>query len=428
MDISTKSFRESAGEKPAVFIYELRAQPDSSLISRIPYLGIRNQGCIALSKKEDIILLNTSYDETYLSWLDSVDFEYGKIKQINFDSNKLLTKAIQELPKNELQKNLPEDYVLIPRMATKDAHEIADYLDKPIFGPQVDLMMKHYDKASFKKICSDLNLPIIPYSYFSKTDLQDENKLRNELSKIISYTDNAIIKQLTASAGAGSLTTNKNSLDDAVKEIINNKIYEEGVLIESMIPLKEEYSSQWVIDFNSKPNLIGISLMHVGPKNAHKGNSYPLSDEIEVLENTHKLVQEMAKQGYIGNTQIDVLRDVNEKMYLSENNTRISGSSFAWEIHDRIKKQNPEQKYFLSSRFRLDKPTSFNNLKKTAPELIYNKKSAGLFPYEIGALPINGTFFGLVTGTDYEHISNQINELFKKGIKSDVLTTKEGYK
>lgn len=432
--LETKSIRDVAKTKRGerlVWGHEYLSQPDKTLFRRIPYIQDRNECVLPMAEEEDVVILSTKITSDYYNWLRLHGFSTENI-------------YLMEKPEETNRKYCSNPPYSIPELIIKNRDQVKQFIDRftsgkkyfprycsfndilaaeqlglPIFGCDSSLVSFLYDKAKFKMLCVEAELPVVPGELFdpSKSTLEQYWKT---LKKYQQESDEAIQKSLQTSNGAGMISVSKECLPETLPH--------EKVLIEPKLRVRGEYSTLAAIREGEKHGKekgeILSATEQIVRNFKHKGNKYLKKPDPRIIDYTSSLIEIVSSMGYIGPLGIDFLETKTGEIYISEANPRLTGPAPAWEV---LHKLNQRYKSINSAQYikLRTKPQEFSSLQEHLIDLIFDEKEGhGIFPLDITMLSKKGTFAALITSpdtsdniTDLSNYCNRIlEELERRGI------------
>ena len=404
-----------------IIAHEFLSQPDSTLTYRIKDIKNMNECALTLATPRDIVILDKLTTPDYYNWLMRYNLTTENLIILNSKTNKTLPKLIIR-NKTEIKDKIKEirsaskssgRTIYIPRFCNYADYNAAKSLNIDILGCKPSLILKFYNKYNFKQLCKEHNIPVI------ESVLLDFKNKRAEsyatLKELVKVHKALVMKDLTSSAGANFTTITRK-----VPNINNipHKIFS----VEKIVKVEKEFTTQAIITGNGEIKIIDTS--QILAKNFKQfGNKY-LTDK-RVIQKLHKLTYDVAyimkSQGFKGIFGLDIIK-TNNKYYISENNTRLNGSLYAWEILKKIIKQYGPVKHALYLNFSLP-VMPFNIFISIIEGLIYNGKNKHcIFPINVTRLKTDGKISLLITGKTMKQVKEILKTLEVKGIKSNFKT------
>jgi biotin carboxylase len=300
-------------------------------------------------------------------------------------------------------------------------NETAKVLGADLFGASESSTIKYNDKASFKTICQQLDIPVVKGSSFEIYPDNNENCLQFEkiINKYLSKTKIVIIRGTLGDAGMSLYKTRGNDIAKLYRQIANSG--ERVVIIEPFLNVSSSPNDQWIIDRNGNINHLGMrqqicerGMVHVGTL---KGEKMPQDVLNYISKISMTIVTHMAESGYQGVVGIDYI--VTDKgIYPIENNARFNGSSYVNMIIENIEgKLNIPIPYWKFIKIKTS-ACSFLELTKRMESILYDDNQLNcVFPYNCDALPMSGDFAVVILAGNMAQIINLEKSLKEIGIK-----------
>jgi hypothetical protein len=379
---------------------------------------------LAIACKDDLVVLRTSLGHEYQEWLHSHGLGSDHVVEYRAQSReKTLSELIVNNPEpiKKIIKKINKKPVYIPWFSGHMENEAAKALGADLFGASESSTIKYNDKASFKTICQQLDIPVVKGNSFELYPDDSENYLQFEkiINKYLSKTKIVIIRGTLGDAGMSLYKTRGNDIAKLYRQIANSS--ERVVIIEPFLNVSSSPNDQWIIDRNGNINHLGMrkqicerGMVHVGTL---KGEKTPqdVLDYISKISMT--IVTHMAGSGYQGVVGIDYI--VTDKgIYPIENNARFNGSSYVNMIIENIEeKLNIPIPYWKFIKIRTS-ACSFLELTKRMESILYDGNQLNcVFPYNCDALPMSGDFAVVLLAGNIAQIINLEKSLKEIGIK-----------
>ena len=366
---------------------------------------------LAAANSNDLVILRGKLDTDYHKWLRSLglgsDFvvEYGAdragmtLSELIINSPDPIKKIIQETGRKP---------VYVPWFSGQKESKAAKVLGADFFGSPESETLKYNDKASFKIICQQLNIPVIEGVSFEMQPLKSESysMMQSIVDGYLKTYKNVIIRGALGESGMSLYKTNGNDLAEIYKEIsdCNEKI----VLIEPFLNVSSSPNDQWIISRNGDINHLGMRSQICKEGMIHMGTISELqisnSDSAHIIESSLKIVNKMRETGYVGVIGIDYIVS-DEGVYPVENNARLNGSSYTIMTVEQIEKLIMPIPVWKFIKIRTN-PCSFKELKDKLKSAIFdgvNKQS--IFPYNCDLLQETGNFSVLLLAENFAQIS-----------------------
>ena len=379
---------------------------------------------LAIACKNDLVVLRTSLDHEYQDWLHSHGLGSDHVVEYKAQSRgKTLSELIvnNPAPIKKIINKTNRKPVYVPWFSGHMENKAAKVLGADLFGASESATIKYNDKASFKSICQQLDIPVVNGSSFELYPDDSENYLQFEkiINHYLSTPKIVIIRGTLGEVGISLYKTRGNDVAKLYRQIA--KSGERVVIIEPFLSVSSSPTDQWVIDREGNINHLGMrkqicerGMVYVGTL---KGEKTPqiVSDYISKI--SVKIVTHMARSGYQGVVGIDYIVTDNG-IYPIENNARFNGSSYVSMIVENI-----EQKlmfpipYWKFIKIKIS-ACSFLELTKRMESILYDDNKLNcVFPYNCNALPISGNFAVVLLAGSMDDIINLEESLKEIGIK-----------
>ncbi len=379
---------------------------------------------LAIACKDDLVVLRTSLDHEYQEWLHSHGLGSGHVVEYKAQSReKTLSELIVNNPEpiKKIIKKINKKPVYVPWFSGHMENEAAKILGADLFGASESSTIKYNDKASFKTICQQLDIPVVKGNSFELYPDENENYLQFEksINHYLSTSKIVIIRGTLGEAGMSLYKTRGNDIATLYRQIANSG--EKVVIIEPFLNVNSSLNDQWIIDREENINHLGIwqqicerGMVHVGNLKGEK-ISQNILDYISKI--SVKIATHMALSGYKGVAGIDYIVTDNG-IFPIENNARFNGSSYVSMIVDNIEKKLMSPiPYWKFIKIKTS-ACSFLELTKRMEAILYDgNKLNCVFPYNCNALPISGDFAVVLLAESMDHIINLEESLKEIRIK-----------
>lgn len=309
---------------------------------------------LAIARKDDLVVLRTSLDHEYQEWLHSHGLGADRVVEYKSRSREVtLSELIVNNPEPiiEFIKKTGRRPIYIPWFSGHMEDEAAKVLGADLFGASEFATIKYNDKASFKTICKQLDIPVVKGDSFELYPDRQENFLEFEkiINKYLPISKIVILRGTLGEAGISLYKTRGNNIAKLYRQIANSG--EKVLIIEPFLNASSSPNDQWIIDRKGNINHLGLrqqicerGMVHVGTLKGEK-ISQAVSDYIS--EVSLKIVTHMARSGYQGVTGIDYIV-TDDGIFPIENNARFNGSSHVTMIVDNI-----EEKWKAPTTFKI---------------------------------------------------------------------------
>lgn len=377
---------------------------------------------LAAARSNDLVILRGKLDKEYQQWLSSHGLGTNYIVEYKQpDTGHTLSELIIANPdpvKKMIQK-LGRNPVYVPWYSTQQETIAANIIGAELFGALESETLKYNNKATFKALCRQLDIPVVDGEVFAIQADDNDNFRQMEIliNRYKANHDTVIIRGTLGESGASLYKTRGDNLVNLYQTIVAS--HEKTVLIEPFLKVFSSPNDQWVIDRKGEITRIGMIDQVCKDGMHHVGSLKVLESATDVYDTitqtSLKIVTNMAKSGYCGVIGIDYIVS-DEGIFPVENNARFNGSSY---VH--ITVHNIEEKIGAVPFWKLIKlntrPCSFTALARQLLPVIYNGKRANsIFPLNCEALPQTGDFSVVILAQDIQHIHSLENELEILGI------------
>ena len=379
---------------------------------------------LAAASSNDLVVLRTSLDHDYYDWLRSCGLGSSHVveyKTLSTDTS--LTELIIEDPGPVLKviKELGRKPVYTPWFSGALEEKAAKILGAEHFGNSQPVTLKYNDKAEFKAICQQLEIPVVEGDTFT---LHPEDKANcHEMIAIIkgylTRHKTVIVRGTLAESAYSLYKTTGLDLEGLYREIADTG--ERQVIIEPFLDVTSSPNDQWAIGRDGSIDHLGIcdqicerGLVWVG---SIKGQRLA-RDVYDYIRNTsHLIATDMAKSGYCGVIGIDYIV-CEEGIFPVENNARFNGSSYVGMLVNNIEQLNataiPLWKFVKIET----SPCSFPELvHRLAPFLYDGSTLNSVFPLNCKDLSVTGGFNIMVMAENLENIIDLEQSLAEIGVK-----------
>lgn len=372
---------------------------------------------LAVATSNDLVVLRGSLDYEYHNWLRSLGLGTDNVVQYGAGTQGI---SLSELilinpdPLIEVIQKMGKKPVYVPWFSGIVENEAAKALGAELFGAPESETLKYNDKASFKNICKELDIPVVEGVSFEMQPHISDNfySMKSIIKDILQSNDTVIIRGALGESGLSLYKTRGNDIDKIYQEIADSG--EKIVIIEPFLSVSSSPNDQWIISRDGSINHLGIrdqickeGLIHTGTVN--KAN-ISIDHTKYITDTSFKIATEMAKTDYVGVIGIDYI--VSDKgIFPVENNARFNGSSYVSLIVENIEKLSVSVPVWKFMKIRTS-PCSFNELKEKLKLDIYDgEKINSIFPYNCEALSDTGYFSLVLLAENTEIISILENRL-----------------
>ncbi len=373
---------------------------------------------LSVATSNDLVVLRGKLDVDYHAWLRS--FGLGSDLVVDYGQSPTgmtLSELIIDNPEpiRKIIKQTGRKPVYVPWFSGDQENEVAKLLGGEIFGAPESETIKYNDKASFKMICQQLNIPVVEGVAFEMQPLKSENyaEMESIINGYLQTYSTVILRGALGEFGMSLYKTQGDDIAEIYKEISASN--EKTIIIEPFLNVSSSPGDQWAIGRDGSINYIGTQdqickegMIHTGTINtvAHSD-----ADSAYITETSRKIVNEMARTGYVGVVGIDYIVS-DEGIFPVENNARFNGSSYPILIVDQIKQLNVQVPVWKFIKFKIT-PCTFPELQNRLQSTIFDgKKANSIFPYNCEALSDTGNLSFLFLAENESHIS-ELEELVR---------------
>lgn len=366
---------------------------------------------LAAAISNDLVVLRGTLDHEYHTWLRSLGLgsdlvvEYGE-DAMGMTLSKLI--LINPEPIKDIIRKTGRKPVYVPWFSGIAENEAAKVLGAELYGAPESETLKYNDKASFKNICQQLDIPVVEGFSFEMHPQDSDNfySMKSIIMDILQRNDTVIIRGALGESGMSLYKTRGNDIAEIYQEIADSG--ENIVIIEPFLNVSFSPNDQWIVSRDGSISHLGIrdqickeGLIHTGTVN--KAN-ISFDNAKYITDTSFKIATEMAKTGYVGVIGIDYI--VSDKgIFPVENNARFNGSSYVSLIVDNIEKLSAPVPVWKFMKLKIT-PCSFNELKEKLKSYIYDGiKTNSIFPYNCEALSDTGSISLILLAENTETIS-----------------------
>jgi len=358
----------------------------------------------------DLVVLRGTLDHNYHTWLRSFGLGSDLVVEYGEDTMGMtLSELIINNPEpiKEIIRKTGRKPVYVPWFSSNMEAKAAKVLEAKLFGAPESETLKYNDKASFKNICQQLNIPVVEGVSFEMQPRNRDNYrlMKNVIMRFLKSYSTVIIRGTMGESGMSLYKTKGNDIADVYKKISDSG--EKVIIIEPFINVSSSPNDQWIISTDGSINHLGIrdqicreGLVHIGTVNKVQISS---TNSKYIKATSLKITNKMAKTGYVGVIGIDYI--VSDKGVLPvENNARFNGSSYVSLIVDNIGKLAAPIPVWKFIKIKTT-PCSFNELKESLKTILYDGvKTNSIFPFNCEELPNSGSFSLILLTENIENI------------------------
>lgn len=366
---------------------------------------------LAVATSNDLVVLRGTLDHEYHNWLRSLGLGSDHIIEYGEDATGM---SLSELilinpdPIIEIIQKTGRKPVYVPWFSGIVENEAAKVLGAELFGASEAETLKYNNKALFKSICQQLDIPVIEGVTFEMHPQDSDNfySMKSIIKDILQRNETVIIRGALCVSGMSLYKTRGNDIDKIYQEIADSG--ENIVIIEPFLNVSSSPNDQWIISRDGSISHLGIrdqickeGLIHTGTVN--KAN-ISIDNAKYISDTSFKIATAMAKTGYLGVIGVDYI--VSEKgIFPVENNARFNGSSYVSLIVENIEKLFTPVPVWKFMKLKIT-PCSFNELKEKLKSNIYDGiKTNSIFPYNCEAISDTGYFSLILLAKNTETIS-----------------------
>lgn len=184
-------------------------QRDSSLSSKC-------DRTLSAAMSNDLVVLRGTLDHEYHNWLRSLGLGSDLVVQYGEDAmGKTLSELIIHNPEpiKEIIRILGQKPVYVPWFSGNLENEAAMVLGAELFGAPESETLKYNNKASFKKICQQLEIPVVEGISFEMQPQNSENYSLME-NAILGFLQNFSTVIIRGALGESGMSLYKTKGDD----------------------------------------------------------------------------------------------------------------------------------------------------------------------------------------------------------------------
>ena len=420
-----KAFRECISDNDnELIIYAADNFPqfprrDSSVISKC-------DRTLAAAHPDDLIVLRGTLDHEYYNWLRSLSLGSDLVVEFGKDSVGItLSELIINDPEpiKEIIRKTGRKPVYVPWFSSNLETRAAQVLGAELFGAPETETLKYNDKASFKIICRQLDIPVVEGVSFEIKPQNSENYLMMKaiIKDYLRSYNTVIMRGTLGKSGMSLYKTNGDDIAEIYREISDSS--EKVVIIEPFLNVSSSPNDQWIISRDCSINHLGIrdqickkGMIHIG---TIKEAQISAADSKYIEETSLKIVDKMAETGYKGVVGIDYI--VSDKgLFPVENNARFNGSSYVSLIVDNIEELTRPISCWKFMKIKTS-PCSFIELKEHLKTVLYDGvKANSIFPFNCEALPDTGNFSVIFLAENMDNVSKLEQTIKEIEVKRDV--------
>jgi len=375
------------------------------------------------ASKSDLVVLRGDQNRQYYDWLRSLELGPDNVIEYNQQSSEFsLSQCILRNPEpilNYIEKTGRKP-VYVPWFSGQMEAEAAKIIGADLFGATEEATTQYNEKAEFKNICKELEIPVVAGRTFEVTPGNSENggDMGRVILKLLAHHKEVIIRGTLGESGMSLYRTGGDDIQNLYDRIVASG--EKKVIIEPFLDVVSTPNDQWAIGSNKTIHHLGLAdqicengMVHIGTQNCPRP-AKRVSDYI--METSRTIVDHMAAFGYKGVLGIDYIV-TGEGIFPVENNARFNGSTYVRLIIDQLEKNDFSATCWKFIKIKV-KPCSFSELiEKLGPLLYDGNKLNSVFPYNCNSIQSNGCFAIVLFSEDYNHLAHLEQSLGKIGIK-----------
>ncbi len=364
---------------------------DSSIVSR-------TDRALPVACSNDLVLLRGRLDHDYHNWIRSLGLgsdlvvEYGANLQ-GLSLSELI--IIDPNPVIEIIKKTNRRPIYVPWFSSNIEKEAAEVIGAELLGASETETLKYNDKASFKNICIQLDIPVVNGVLFNMKGQCSTNysSMVNIVKQLLRNHKSVIIRGTLGELGTSLYKTTGDDIAEIYQSILNSG--EKTVLIEPFLNVFSSPNDQWIISLDGSIHHVGTNEQVCKNGMVHVGNT----NDLQLTEHarsyidttSYKILSCMADSGYIGIVGIDyIVTDTG--IFPIENNARFNGSSYVNQIVDNIAKATGSKPIWKSMKVKVA-PCSFSELIEKLKDNLYDGiKTNSIFPFNCEDLETTGYF------------------------------------
>ena len=396
----------------------------SQFPKRNSLISLKCDRALAAASSDDLVLLRTTLDHDYYDWLRSCGLGPNHVVEFKTSSTgKSLSELIIEDPGPVLKviKEVGRKPVYTPWFNGAMETKAADAIGAEHFGASHALTLKYNDKAEFKFICRQLSIPVIQgesFTFKPKGRANCQEMIAIVRRYLVTH-ETVIIRGTLGESGMSLYKTTGTDLEALYCEIADSG--EKQVLIEPFLTLiTTTPNDQWAIGRDGAINHLGMLNQICEKGMVHIGNLKGLQPDQDVYDYihdaSHRIVTDMAKNGYCGVVGIDYIVS-GEGIFPVENNARFNGSSYVSMVVHNIEQLTATRIAFWKFIKTRTVPCGFQELIHRLGDHLYDGLTLNsIFPLNCKGVAFSGDFAVVLLGENLEQISRLEDLLSDMGI------------
>ncbi len=296
----------------------------------------------------------------------------------------------------------------------------AQVLGAELYGASQEITLKYNDKAEFKTICRQLDIPVVEGETFILNPEESLNchAMKSIINRYLATHETVIIRGTLGESGMSLYKTTGVELDSLYREIADSG--EKQILIEPFLDVTSTPNDQWAIGRDGTIDHLGMLDQICEKGMVHIGNlkgKQPDQDVYDYIRDaSHHIVTNMAKSGYCGVVGIDYIVS-EEGIFPVENNARFNGSSYVSMAVHNIEQLTATPIPFWKFIKTRTSPCSFPELiDRLAPYLFDGSKLNSVFPLNCKDLSVSGDFAIVLLAENLQQVLQLENSLKNMGV------------
>ena len=367
---------------------------------------------LAAANSNDLVVLRGKLDIDYFNWVRSLGLGPDFVVAYEAENTDMtLSELIIDDPEPiiEVIRKTGRDAVYVPWFSSEKESEAASILGAEFFGSPESETIKYNDKASFKVICQELDIPVIEGVSFEMQADENENytAMKTIVDGYLKRYKTVIIRGTLGESGMSLYKTDGNDLATIYKEIADCS--EKVVLIEPFLNVSSSPNDQWIIGRDGDITHLGMRSQICKEGMIHVGTISELiisdTDSKHIIACSLKIAERMRDTGYVGVIGVDYIVS-DEGVYPVENNARFNGSSYSIMIVEQIEKLIMPVPVWKFIKIKTS-PCIFAELESQLESTIFDGvKKQSIFPYNCDLLRKTGSFSVLLLAENMDQISD----------------------
>lgn len=407
-----------------LFAVDVIAQPHyrSEYLQYDPHVHAKCSRALPAALPGDVVVLTGSLDRAYYEWLRGFGIGPDHVVELRREGTRAsLSELILDHPEpvaRVLRRLGDRRPVYVPFYSGENERRAAELLGADLFGCDESIILKYFNKESFKRECGRLGIEIVggTNAKASHQDPLTQQELEEIVLSLLTNYPRLIIRGAEGSAGSSLYTVDSGNIDDVYRQIRAN--HETSLLVEPFLKVIASPNDQWVLARDGEIHHLGLSTqLFEGLKHVGNLKGQYLSPRIEqyIHRASTIIVEEMARHDYRGVVGIDYIV-AREGIFPVENNARMNGSSFTLAIVDNLETRHgpvASWKFFRAST----EPCTFEELVRRIEPVMYDGSGINcVFPYDCDTLPENGKFTPVILAEDMFHVDYLERALGELGV------------